>query len=100
MKFFNSSTETIVACMHFLVTIIAAVVVALFSDQNRTQKYRTVFFIFLISAAIALAAIFSLSLVPASYFLLTVTMFALWRRACRDERRTITARTTSELGQS
>jgi hypothetical protein len=101
MKFFNSSTEAVVACLHFLATIITAVVVALFSDQNRTQKYRTLFFIFLISATIALAGIFSLWLVPASYFVLMVAMFVLWRRAIRDERiSAFTAPVTIELGES
>lgn len=100
MKFFNSSTEAVFACLHFAATIIVAVVVALFSDQNRTQKYRTLFFVFLISAAIALAAIFSLSAVPASYFLLTVAMFVLWRRACHAEQRSVIARAAGELGQS
>jgi len=86
MKLFTYPAETVIPWIHLLFTALAAVLLISIKGQTRQEKFRNLFFTFVLSATVALAALYSLKLVFAFYCMVTVFFFVLWRRAPREER--------------
>jgi len=86
MKLFTYPAETVFPWIHLLVTALAAVLFISIKGQTRQEKFRNLFFTFLLSATVALAALYSLKLAFTLYCVLTVFLFVLWRRAAREDR--------------